>query len=225
MNTQTDGQPLGILNEENVFKLLPGSLGISNPSTLEELRDKGLVEVSRAMLLQDPENWRKNPVLEALSHKRGRKSHFLAPDGRNIKRKVARFMEHKAKVGWRPEEIAAELHNNPNFTVFDWKTKRKTRLRLRTRTVLKWERYMGIVKPGIPLLQRIFPRWMREINGKRREGAREEQEVYRMPRRFKFFLCIVMDLLGWDLDRATEYWWRHTEPLLYGRFGASGDYS
>jgi hypothetical protein len=224
-NKQPESQPLDIPNLENVFKLLPGSLGISNPSTLEELRDKGLVEVSRVMLLRYPENWRRNPVLEALSHKRGRKSHFLAPDGSNIKSKVARYVRHKGLAGWRPAEISMALYNNPNFTVLNWKTKKPTRLKMRSKTVLKWEYIMGIAKPGVPLLQRIFPRWMREINGKRREGAREEQEVYRMPRRYKFYLYIVMDLLGWSEDRALWYWTKATEPLLCRRFGASGEYN
>jgi hypothetical protein len=192
-------QPLDILNEENVFKLLPGSLGTGSPGTLEELRDKGVVEVSRVMLLRDPENWRRNPVFQALSRTRGRKPYFLGEDG-VFKQDVIRYVVARRKYGWPVASICRSIYHNPAFKRFDWARGRWEPLRLTVKTVLKWLYLYGLVKPGIPLVQRILRR-------RRKREERREKEVYEKGEQgFRRFLAIAMDVLGMGWVDAAVYW-------------------
>jgi hypothetical protein len=153
------------------------------------------------------EDWRKIPLFEALSHRRGRKPYFLNKDG-VFKDKVIRDVVTHWKNGIRNiASICSAVYHNPNFKHFNWSKKCWEPLKLRAKTVLKWLYLYGLVKPGIPLFQKVFrnkgtiPTFM----GIKREESREKG-VYEKQEGWLRFQAIAMDVLGMSYEDAAVYW-------------------
>jgi hypothetical protein len=169
---------------------------------MEDLESKGLTEVSRVMLLQDPKNRFKNPFLEALSHKRGRKPYFLGEDG-VFKQDVIDYVVALWRNGIRDvASICKAVYHR--FKHFNYSKQRWEPLRLRARTVLKWLYFYGLIKPGISLVQRVFRRIPIKVGAERE--AEREKEVYGKEKGWLRFQRIAMDILGLSYEDSAVYW-------------------
>jgi hypothetical protein len=167
------------------------------------LRDESPSEISRKMFLRDPENWRKNPFLEALSHKRGRKPYFLGEDG-VFKQDVIDYVVALWRNGIRDvASICRAVYHR--FKHFNYARQRWEPLRLRARTVLKWLYFYGLIKPGISLVQRVFRRIPIKV-GAEREAEREKGVYENSEGGFRRFLAVAVDVLGLSYEDAAVYW-------------------